>query len=40
MVASVTAHGEFEAIDYIKRYVSSFNNWTWEIKPLKKGDVE
>lgn len=32
----VTVHSISEATEYIKRYISSYNDWDFNILPLKK----
>lgn len=32
---SITAHSEYEAEEYIKKYISSFDRWSYEMFPIK-----
>lgn len=33
--SNITIHNEYSANEYVKRYVSSFSDWTYEVVPLK-----
>lgn len=39
MQTGITAHSVSEAVDYVNRYISSFNGWNYEIVLLETEEI-